>query len=80
VDRLALWGVQAVLNDCELFWRDHQKWLEGCGYSLRPRYTPGWVPSWPKESTDWYHYEDAQGQTVCSPFFVFFLGKLPHIF
>lgn len=30
----------------ELFWRDHQVWLEEKGYMLRPRYRPDWVPSW----------------------------------
>lgn len=26
----------------EEWWRNHQKWLRTCGYSLRPRYDPGW--------------------------------------
>ena len=30
----------------ETFWREHQVWLESCGYMLRPRYRPGWEPSW----------------------------------
>ncbi|KAJ7144700.1 kinase-like domain-containing protein [Mycena filopes] len=31
----------------EIWWRDHQVWLqEHCGYMLRPRFRPGWVPSW----------------------------------
>ncbi|KAJ7127535.1 hypothetical protein C8R43DRAFT_695826 [Mycena crocata] len=30
----------------EIFWRDHQAWLHHCGYRLRPRYMPDWVPSW----------------------------------
>ena len=30
----------------ELFWRDHQPWLEERGYKLRPRFQPGWVASW----------------------------------
>lgn len=30
----------------EVFWRDLQPWLELHGYQLRPRYRPGWVPSW----------------------------------
>ncbi|KAK7043170.1 hypothetical protein VNI00_008524 [Paramarasmius palmivorus] len=34
------------LAPSELFWRDHQKWLEERGYMLRPRYHPGWTPSW----------------------------------
>jgi hypothetical protein len=34
------------LDSGEIYWRDHQKWLEGHGYMLRPRYRPGWIPSW----------------------------------
>ncbi|KAI0790923.1 kinase-like domain-containing protein [Abortiporus biennis] len=30
----------------EIFWRDHQQWLEESGYMLRPRYRPDWQPSW----------------------------------
>ncbi|KAJ7147612.1 hypothetical protein C8R43DRAFT_889589 [Mycena crocata] len=30
----------------EIYWRDHQQWLETCGYMLRPRFRPGWRPSW----------------------------------
>ncbi|KAI3604625.1 hypothetical protein WG66_008496 [Moniliophthora roreri] len=29
------------LNKGEVFWRDHQPWLENRGYMLRPRYHPG---------------------------------------
>jgi len=30
----------------EYFWVDHQPFLLSCGYRLRPRYDPTWVPSW----------------------------------
>ncbi|KAI0633607.1 kinase-like domain-containing protein [Trametes polyzona] len=30
----------------EFFWRDHYAWLLEQGYLLRPRYRPGWRPSW----------------------------------
>ncbi|KAJ6590310.1 hypothetical protein B0H10DRAFT_1830823 [Mycena sp. CBHHK59/15] len=30
----------------KIFWQDHQSWLAGCGYMLRPRYMLEWVPSW----------------------------------
>ncbi|KAF7315847.1 Protein kinase domain-containing protein [Mycena indigotica] len=37
----------AILNPGELYWRDHSEWLEQvCGYRLRPRFRPDWVPSW----------------------------------
>ncbi|KAI0081936.1 hypothetical protein K474DRAFT_1768164 [Panus rudis PR-1116 ss-1] len=46
----------------EVFWRDHQQWLEQKGYMLRPRYHPGWVPSWEKQRSKKspYSFEDAQ--------------------
>ncbi|KAI0709591.1 hypothetical protein C8T65DRAFT_739950 [Cerioporus squamosus] len=34
------------LLDGEKYWRDHHDWLLQSGYQLRPRYRPGWVPSW----------------------------------
>ncbi len=35
-----------ALDESEFYWRDSQPWLETCGYQLRPRYQPDWVPSW----------------------------------
>ncbi|KAJ3490983.1 hypothetical protein NLI96_g1045 [Meripilus lineatus] len=32
------------LDSREIFWRDHQVWLQEKGYMLRPRYHPGWIP------------------------------------
>jgi hypothetical protein len=43
----------------EEFWRDHQRWLQDCGYMLRPRYMPDWQPSWPA-NVHGMGYEDAQ--------------------
>ncbi|KAJ7129849.1 kinase-like domain-containing protein, partial [Mycena crocata] len=40
------------------FWRDHQVWLERCGYMLRPRFRPGWVPSWIKTKEFQWMCED----------------------
>ncbi|KAF9485466.1 hypothetical protein BDN70DRAFT_903039 [Pholiota conissans] len=34
------------LTDSEVYWRDKQPWLLSCGYQLRARYQPDWVPSW----------------------------------
>ncbi|KAJ7162161.1 hypothetical protein C8R46DRAFT_1222303 [Mycena filopes] len=34
------------IRPCEVFWVEHQPWLEEQGYSLRPRYHPDWIPSW----------------------------------
>uniref|UniRef100_D8PUI8 Protein kinase domain-containing protein n=1 Tax=Schizophyllum commune (strain H4-8 / FGSC 9210) TaxID=578458 RepID=D8PUI8_SCHCM len=44
----------SVAWDFERWWVDHQPWLEGHGYMLRPRYRPGWTPSW---------YADGMGET-----------------
>ncbi|KAJ6559507.1 kinase-like domain-containing protein [Mycena sp. CBHHK59/15] len=49
------------LTKLEIFWRDHQSWLAGCGYMLRPRYMPEWVPSWlGNPSLSAYMCEDGQ--------------------
>ncbi|KAF7797588.1 hypothetical protein EIP86_008788 [Pleurotus ostreatoroseus] len=38
--------ISAQLSNGEIWWRDHQQWLQEKGYMLRPRYRPGWIPSW----------------------------------
>ncbi|KAJ6456372.1 hypothetical protein C8R45DRAFT_844991 [Mycena sanguinolenta] len=48
----------------EIFWRDHQVWLQECGYMLRPRYRPHWVPSWLGSKKVPWHFEDALGITI----------------
>jgi serine/threonine protein kinase len=61
------------LDELEFFWRDHQKWLEKCGYKLRPRYKPDWQPSWLAideqgktiELKQWYQCEDSLMHIVC---------------
>ncbi|KAI0773748.1 kinase-like domain-containing protein [Fomes fomentarius] len=35
----------------ELFWKDRQQFLQSRGYMLRPRYRPGWIPSWKTNPT-----------------------------
>ncbi|KAJ7151783.1 kinase-like domain-containing protein [Mycena crocata] len=49
---------QGNLLEGEDFWRDHQPWLETCGYKLRPRYSPDWVASWLGTSKDHWKCED----------------------
>nr|GAT49096.1 predicted protein [Mycena chlorophos] len=39
------------LSPGEEYWRDHYEWLKSCGYELRPRFRPDWVPSWKVDST-----------------------------
>ncbi|KAJ6629435.1 hypothetical protein B0H10DRAFT_1776589 [Mycena sp. CBHHK59/15] len=38
--------VDGDLTSTDIYWRDMQPWLQECGYMLRPRFRPGWVPSW----------------------------------
>ena len=35
-----------VLLEVEHYWRDRSLWLKERGYTLRPRYSPDWKPSW----------------------------------
>lgn len=39
-------GISYALFPDETVWRDKQKMLQERGYLLRPRFRPGWVPSW----------------------------------
>ena len=54
------------LSDCERFWRDLYPFLLGHGYELRPRFRPGWVPSWAKGDADPLDCEDYISNMVCS--------------
>ncbi|KAF9807494.1 hypothetical protein IEO21_08190 [Rhodonia placenta] len=50
VERLAESGLLfGTLDEDEERQRDRQLFFERCGYMLRPRYCPGWVPSWRKK-------------------------------
>jgi hypothetical protein len=48
----------------ETWWIERQQALEQAGYMHRPRYRPGWKPSW--TGTDKYYrkFEDGQELTV----------------
>jgi hypothetical protein len=50
------------LHRAEMFWVTHQPWLEELGYTIRPRFRPGWKASWlqPGVKTTWWRAEDAQ--------------------
>ncbi|KAL6300717.1 hypothetical protein BKA93DRAFT_740008 [Sparassis latifolia] len=47
------------LNKAEVFWRNRQPYLDDHGYALRPRYHPGWAPSWQGTNMDPMFCEDA---------------------
>ena len=38
--------VIAQLHELEIRWRDRHDFFLSHGYSLRPRFRPGWRPSW----------------------------------
>ena len=61
------------LSKREIWWRDHQVWLQERGYLLRPRYRPDWVPSWYNGQGRYYEYEDGQRLSVRSLFFIWIL-------
>jgi hypothetical protein len=47
------------LTDGEIFWRDHQKWLQDSGYKLRPRYMPDWTPPWKGTNKPLFKFEES---------------------
>ncbi|EGN92979.1 hypothetical protein SERLA73DRAFT_190357 [Serpula lacrymans var. lacrymans S7.3] len=51
---------RGALRDDELWWCSHFQWLMERGYLLRPRYAPGWVPSWQNTKKFWYNCEDGR--------------------
>jgi hypothetical protein len=54
------------LDFSEIWWRDHQEWLDGRGYMLRPRYRPGWTPSWIITKKPSIFSEGAPSMMVCT--------------
>lgn len=48
----------------ELRWAAQFDFLKSRGYLLRPRYRPGWVPSWPPEVDISSGWEDALSARV----------------
>ena len=58
------------LSSIEAWWRDHQEWLAERGYTLRPRYKPGWKPSWVGRLKKYQYpedFEDRHKPTVRGP-------------
>ncbi|KIK80109.1 hypothetical protein PAXRUDRAFT_159552 [Paxillus rubicundulus Ve08.2h10] len=44
----------------EKWWADRYELLKEQGYLLRPRFSPGWVPSWENTNKHWLECEDGQ--------------------
>ena len=55
-----------TLFQSEVWWRDCYDDIIRCGYQLRPRYRPGWVPSWRGLNKDFFSVEDGQPCLVCA--------------
>ena len=60
--------ISSLLPD-EVAWRDRQPYLQSHGYMLRPRYQPGWIPSWQQRKPDVYHDEEDLVSSIVSFFF-----------
>jgi hypothetical protein len=52
------------INSIESWWVERQEALEQAGYMLRPRYRPGWKPSWEGTNKLSFRCEDGQSVTV----------------
>jgi hypothetical protein len=52
------------LAEHEAWWAERQEALEAAGYMLRPRYRPGWIPSWRGTDKSFLDTEDGLGITV----------------
>ncbi|KAJ6629476.1 hypothetical protein B0H10DRAFT_1987354 [Mycena sp. CBHHK59/15] len=59
-DELAKAARHELTRAVELFWSDHCDWLKEKGYILRPRYQPGWVPTWIATKKSMLECEDRQ--------------------
>jgi hypothetical protein len=53
-----------ALSPSEVWWCQQYQWLNAQGYLLRPRYAPGWIPSWDGSRRDPFTCEDGQGLEV----------------
>ena len=53
-------GDPGGLDDVEKWWVERQEALERAGYMLRPRFRPGWQPSWAGTGKPYYDFEDGE--------------------
>ena len=52
------------LEPHEVFWRDLHPFLMAHGYQLRPRFRPGWIPSWKGKGKSSMYFEDSNALLV----------------
>ncbi|EGO25686.1 hypothetical protein SERLADRAFT_415165 [Serpula lacrymans var. lacrymans S7.9] len=57
---LPLSTIPGAIGKVESWWCQQYQWLKETGYLLRPRYAPGWVPSWQDTKKRWVECEDSQ--------------------
>ena len=69
-DILSLGRELGDINSAETWWVERQEALERAGYMLRPRYRPGWKPSWAGTSKDYFRCEDGVKKYVRSDAFI----------
>lgn len=55
----------AGLLEPEIWWSQHYEWFKEHGYLLRPRYAPGWTPSWKGTKKSRFMCEDGAVSEVC---------------
>jgi hypothetical protein len=60
------------LNELETWWVERQEALEAVGYMLRPRYRPGWIPSWRGTNKFYLNVEDGPS-VAASTYFTFMM-------
>jgi hypothetical protein len=56
------------IDETERWWIERQEALEQAGYMLRPRYRPGWQPSWIGTNKFYLDFEDGNGLKVSDAF------------
>jgi hypothetical protein len=64
VENLDTGGEIGYIDHIEAWWVERQEALERAGYMLRPRYRPGWKPSWAGTNKEDFFCEDGQLQGV----------------
>jgi len=58
LDDLIPEGQLGGINESEKWWVERQQALERAGYMLRPRFRPGWQPSWAGTKKFFRNFED----------------------
>ena len=56
------------IGKTERWWIERQEALEQAGYMLRPRFRPGWQPSWTGTNKLFLNFEDGHSMKVSVDF------------